>query len=144
MDRTKFKSYIEDRINNKPFDYHKDDTRVGGMVIRNKSGDEYFFNGKTGNSEVLFENDTVALITIPYSGHYRRKHFIGILFEYRTEEKNINGKYQVKLMLDFFSSNLDDKGITETGGDVQDAGHSAHQSAASGLREDIISALIRR
>jgi hypothetical protein len=138
-----FKAYIEDRVNNKPFDYHRNDTRIGGF-LRNRSGDEYFFNGNTGTAEITLESDSVAMIVIPYSGHYRRKHFIGVQNEYRTEARDIRGKYKVKLTLSLFSSNLEDLGFVETGGDVQDAGHDSHQCAKNGLFEDIVAALTRR
>ncbi len=138
-----FKAFIEDRVNNKAFDYHRDDTRRGGL-IPSKSGDEYFFNGNTGVSEVAFESDSVAVITIPYSGNYRRKHFIGVGSEYRTEAKDINGKYKVKLTMTMWASNVEDLGIVSTGGDVTDAGHDAHKCAKDGLLQDVVSSLTRR
>jgi hypothetical protein len=140
---SQFKAYIEDRVNSKPFDYHRDDTSVGG-VLRNRSGNEFFFNGSTGTAEITLESESVAVIVIPYSGSYRRKHFIGIRSEYRTEERSISGKYKVRLMMTMFSSNIEDHGFVATGGDVQDSGHDSHQCAKNGLFEDIIVALTRR
>ena len=140
---SEYKAYIEDRVNNKLFDYHRDDTSVGGF-LRNRSGDEFFFNGNTETADIAIESESVAVITISYKGQYRRKHFIGVVNEYRTEAKDIMGKYRVKLTLGIFSSNLEDQGFVETGGDVTDAGHDSHQCAKSGLFEDVISALTRR
>ena len=140
---SEFKAFIEDRVNNKPFDYHRDDTHVSGF-LRNRNGDEYFFNGNTGIAEIVLESESVAVITIPYSGHYLRKHFIGVRNEYRTELKDIRGKYRVKFTLSLFSSNIDDQGFVETGGDVIDSGHDSHQCAKLGLFEDVVAALMRR
>jgi len=140
---SEFIAFIENRVNNKPFDYHRDDTSVGGF-LRNRSGDEYFFNGNTGTAEIALESENKAVITIPYSGHYRRKHFVGVQNEYRTELKDISGKYRVKLSMDIFHSNMEDQGFVETGGDVTDSGHDSHQSAKSGLFEDVVAALSRR
>ena len=139
---SQFKAYIEDRVNNKPFDYHRDDTRTAG-VLGHKSGDEYFFNGNTGIADISFESEATAIITIPYSGHYRRKHFIGLFSEYRTEAKDISGKLRVKFTLTMFESNLQDLGLLDTGG-VNDPNHDSQKSAKAGLFEDIISSLTRR
>lgn len=137
---SEFKEHIEDRVNNKPFDYHRDDTSIGG-VLRHKKGDEYFFNGKTDIADISLESADTALITIPYSGNYRRKHFIGVFNEYRTEERNISGKFRVRLTLKMFGSNIEDLGLHDTAGDMSDPNHDAHKSAKAGLLEDVISNL---
>ena len=138
-----FKSYISQQVDNKGIDYFRDDTSTGGW-LNNRSGNKYYFSGQTGIAEIAFENDSIAVITIPYQGHYRRKNYIGLLEEYRTEDQDINGKYRVKLTMTLFNTNLEDQGIIETGGDVGDPGHDAHQSAKNGLHEDVIQGLLRR
>jgi hypothetical protein len=137
-----FQAYIQERVDNKPFDYHRNDTSVSG-ILRNRSGDEYFFDGATGVADIAELDDYVAEIIIPYTGHYRRKHFNGLRDEYTEERKDVNGKYKVKLTMDMLHRSLDDLGFVETAGDAVDPNHDSHQSAKDGLFEDIVPVLTR-
>jgi hypothetical protein len=138
-----FKSYISARVDRKDIDYFRDDTNVSSF-INNRNGNKYYFKGTTGIAEIAFENDSTAVITIPYHGHYRRKKYIGVIEEHRTENKDISGKNRIKLTMTFFNTNLEDQGIIETSGDVHDPNSDAHQSAKNGLYKDVIQNLLRR
>ncbi len=135
-----FKGFLQGKIDNKKFAYHQDDTTTAS-AMNHKSGNEFFVDGKTGLSSIAVR-ENAADVTLPYSAHYKCKNFIGMFSEYRTEKKDVSGKYLFRVTMWSPNVSVEELGMTDLRG-VKDENHDAQQKTKSGIIEDIVNSLRR-
>lgn len=104
-----FKSYLSQHLANQDYAFHKDDTH---HVFGGKKGKEWFVkNGKTGIPEIHitkmgdgFDVKLIADVTLPYSGDYLEKNFIGVGGEHQDDHKNPKGKLKFRFTKTFLNA----------------------------------------
>ncbi|VTR93346.1 Uncharacterized protein OS=Lysinibacillus varians GN=T479_01575 PE=4 SV=1 [Gemmata massiliana] len=136
------KQKVQDKLSNKQFDRHENDVH-GGF---NKKGRETWINGKSGQAKVTgitkqgtgLDLKYVAKIEVPVTSTYRRKTFIGIGAEYKTESWSTTWTYSVTYTIGFGSNVLTDGKISNAS---TAADHDAVRWAFEEFQHDIVNKL---
>ncbi len=85
-------------------------------------------------------SETEMEINIPYSAHYKRKHYWGLKEEYQPENKSVRGVYNLRLRLMSFVS-IQPLKVSDLG-EVVDPGHDSNVMTVRGLEKHIIANLL--
>ena len=122
--RDQFQQKLAKAINNKSADYKHDHTskiKILGKEV-GKKGKEFTGHGSTGVATIKASSEGDGLQTkyiydceIPWSGEWTLKNFPGVGYEHKKEEKNADGKYQLKVKVHLLGGKiefLDAKSLT--------------------------------
>lgn len=143
MSEEVFKAWVADRINDKRFEGHWDNTSSGPLGRR---GRETTIKGSTGVASISVTKEGnginehyIAKITIPVQSVYRRKTFIGIGSEYREEGWSTNYKYHVTYRRGITINRFEEESYSDHS---SSPGHDAVQWSHEELKNDIFGRLV--
>ena len=138
-----FKAWVAERINDKSFSGYWDHVSNGTF---GKKGRETWIDGKTGIAQISastqgsgFDQVYIAKITIPVHSTYKRKTFIGVGSEYRSEGWDTTYNYHVTYRRGLTVNRFEGESFTDhsTG-----AGHDAVEWSQQELKEDVFKRLV--